>query len=132
MSKQKQIVLAIPPEAAYISLARLTASGLANQLGFDMDAIEDIKVCVSEVLNETISTSSDIKEPITLCFDLTKDGFEVLISRELLPQSALFTSETGQFALSILETLMDRVILSNDNAGTICLSKTTGRSVPHG
>ena len=47
--------LKIPLRAEYVSIARLTVSGVANRAGFDFDAIEDIKVCLSEVCNRLIN-----------------------------------------------------------------------------
>jgi len=41
--------------AEYVSIARLTAAGVANRVGFDIDAIEDIKVSLSEVCNRIIN-----------------------------------------------------------------------------
>ena len=39
-----QINLSIPAESKYVSVVRLTASGLAAKIGFSSDDIEDIKV----------------------------------------------------------------------------------------
>jgi len=47
--------LALPLRAEYVSIARLTVSGVANRAGFDFDEIEDIKVSLSEVCNQIIS-----------------------------------------------------------------------------
>ena len=51
-----EVALSIPMRAEYVSIARLTAAGVANRLGFDIEAIEDIKVSLSEVCNRIIST----------------------------------------------------------------------------
>ena len=50
------VVLAIPMRAEFVSIARLTAAGVANRLGFDIETIEDIKVSLSEVCNRIINT----------------------------------------------------------------------------
>ena len=52
------VALTIPMRAEYVSIARLTAAGVANRLGFDIEAIEDIKVSLSEVCNRIISTQN--------------------------------------------------------------------------
>jgi len=49
------IELNIPMRAEYVSIARLTAAGVANRLDLDIDAIEDIKVSLSEVCNRIIN-----------------------------------------------------------------------------
>ena len=54
-SNTATVELAIPMRAEYVSIARLTAAGVANRVGFDIDAIEDIKVSLSEVCNRIIN-----------------------------------------------------------------------------
>jgi hypothetical protein len=49
------VELTIPMRAEYVSIARLTAAGVANRLGFDIETIEAIKVSLSEVCNRIIS-----------------------------------------------------------------------------
>ena len=56
------VVLTIPMRAEYVSIARLTAAGVANRLGFDIETIEDIKVSLSEVCNRIISTQDKFAE----------------------------------------------------------------------
>jgi serine/threonine-protein kinase RsbW len=41
--------LVIPARARFLRLARLTAAGIAGDLGFGLDAIEDLRVAVDEV-----------------------------------------------------------------------------------
>ncbi|MCL2059957.1 MAG: hypothetical protein FWH01_13040 [Oscillospiraceae bacterium] len=59
-SGDSTVILTIPMRAEYVSIARLTAAGVANRLGFDIETIEDIKVSLSEVCNRLISTQSRI------------------------------------------------------------------------
>jgi serine/threonine-protein kinase RsbW len=50
--------LVIPLRAEFVSIARLTLSGVANRAGFDFDTIEDIKVALSEVCNRLIGDAA--------------------------------------------------------------------------
>ena len=56
------VELKIPMRAEYVSIARLTAAGVANRLGFDIEIIEDIKVSLSEVCNRIISTMNRLAD----------------------------------------------------------------------
>ena len=56
------VILAIPMRAEYVSIARLTAAGVANRLGFDIETIEDIKVSLSEVCNRIINTQKKFSD----------------------------------------------------------------------
>lgn len=41
--------LSIPARSRYLRLARLTAAGIAGDLGFSLQAIEDLRVAIDEV-----------------------------------------------------------------------------------
>jgi serine/threonine-protein kinase RsbW len=47
-------VLEIPPEAAYVSTARLFVGAIARHFGVDEDSVEDLKLAVSEACNAAI------------------------------------------------------------------------------
>lgn len=129
MSKMSQIVLSIPPKAEFVSLVRLAVSGVAHQAGFDIDAIEDIKVCISEVLNKAIATEyGEGASPLTLTFDLAPGTLSVQIGGIGMDGGTLFASETDAFALAILDTLMDKVILSKVGSEAVRLVKTIERT----
>lgn len=51
---KESISLKLPAKSEYVSIARLTASVVANNMGFDMESIEDIKVAVGEACNNAI------------------------------------------------------------------------------
>lgn len=44
-----EVRLSIPARPRFLRLARLTASGLAGDLGFPVDAVEDLRVAVDEL-----------------------------------------------------------------------------------
>ncbi len=48
------ISLKLPTKSEYVSVARLTASVVANNMGFDIESIEDIKVAVGEACNNAV------------------------------------------------------------------------------
>ena len=74
------IELGLPINRAYVSTARLTASSIANRMGFDIEAIEDIKACFrsmyipnkNDQLDNSIQNMFNIQfiikaTPLTLC-----------------------------------------------------------------
>jgi serine/threonine-protein kinase RsbW len=60
--------LAIPARSRYLRLARLTAAGIASDLGFSLQAIEDLRVAIDEVC--------------ALLIDGCPDGVELELSYE--------------------------------------------------
>lgn len=75
------IELKIPVRAEYVSIARLTAAGVANRAGFDIEAIEDIKVALSEVCNRIINIfnrfSGEYRSECLIRFILEEDGLTI-------------------------------------------------------
>lgn len=59
------VALSLPSKSEYVSIARLTASVIANNMGFDFDDIEDIKVAVGEACNNAVLHGQE-----NACFDL--------------------------------------------------------------
>ena len=51
------ILVTIPADARYLRIARLTAAALASDLGFDLDAIEDLRIAVDESCAAVIGAS---------------------------------------------------------------------------
>ena len=53
-----KVQLVIPATSRYLRLARLTAAGLAGDLGFPMDAIEDLRIAVDELCAAVIEDTT--------------------------------------------------------------------------
>lgn len=128
MSTASKIVLSIPPQAEWISLVRLASSGVASRCGFDIDTIEDIKVCVSEILNKVINSPfAATGRCVALSFEVLPGSLAMEFEGEGLHGTSLFP-ENDDFALAILDTLMDEVTLANDGKAAVRMVKATGRA----
>ena len=55
------IKMEISANPDFVSIIRLTTSGIANKIGFSIDDIEDMKVAVSEACTNAIKHSEDRK-----------------------------------------------------------------------
>jgi len=53
-----EVRLVIPASARYLRLARLTVAGLAGDLGYPVDAIEDLRIAVDELCAAIIDRAS--------------------------------------------------------------------------
>jgi serine/threonine-protein kinase RsbW len=61
---EARVRLAIPASPRYLRLARLMAAGLASELGYSMDSIEDLRIAVDELCAATIdgaTASADLE-----------------------------------------------------------------------
>ena len=113
----------VPSKPEYVSVVRLTASGIASRMGFDIDDIEDIKVSISEVINRMIDkriSFDGIKIDFHLYSDLIRIDFRLSGSS---PRD-IFESEEGNFALEIIRSLMDEVNLNWDDGASLSMIKS--------
>jgi hypothetical protein len=53
------VELRLPATPRYLRLARLTAAGMAGDLGFDMESLEDLRVAVDELCAAVIDGVAD-------------------------------------------------------------------------
>ena len=118
------IKMEITANPAYVSIIRLTTSGIANKVGFCMDDIEDLKVAVSEACTNAIKHSSD--DRFTIIYTMIEHGLtiEVIDNGNGYDTSSIHEpdienlKESGM-GLFIIEALMDEVsIESQEGKGT--------------
>lgn len=109
------ISLSLPTKSEYVSIARLTASVVANNMGFDIEAIEDIKVAVGEACNNAV-LHSDCSDSFDICFHVDNGAFLIEVKDcgngfELEQYSApdLMNPQENGLGIFIMKSLMDDV-----------------------
>ncbi len=105
------ISLTIPNKPDYISLARLTASGIGSSMGLNVEDIEDIKVSIGEAcINSLILNERDI---ISLNFEIDEEKLCIKVTdvKEYLPE-VLEERKERELGLLIIKSLMDEVIFN--------------------
>ncbi len=118
------INLEISSNPEYVSIIRLTTSGIANKVGFCIEDIEDIKVAVSEACTNAIKHSEDSK--VKLIFTMIENGLQIEIkdkgkgyNLESIPKPDLNEPKESGLGLFIIDALMDEVeVKSENNQGT--------------
>ncbi|MCR1850684.1 ATP-binding protein [Paeniclostridium sordellii] len=117
----------------YVSIIRLTVSGIANKVGFSLDDIEDIKVAVSEACTNAIKHSLDDKFLVE--FSILNNGLSIEVQDkgtgydvDSLQEPDLTNPKEGGLGLFIIKTLMDEVntISNTDEGTTIKMTKYLG------
>jgi serine/threonine-protein kinase RsbW len=117
----------IPGKPEYVGVVRLAASSVANRAGFDVEAIEDIKVAVAEACNNAIlhgisdnccnyeiAFTLDEKK-LTIAIDDNGKGYDIGNYQE----PDLANPKEGGLGFFIIRALMDEVqINSNTGKGT--------------
>lgn len=106
----------VPGKPEYVGTVRMAVSCLANSIGFDVEAIEDIKVAVSEACTNAVchgNRRSDIYEvTCELCEDRIvvsvidqAGGYDLSGYRE----PCLENPKEGGLGIYIIKALMDEV-----------------------
>jgi serine/threonine-protein kinase RsbW len=95
------ISLTLPSQPEYVTVLRLVTASCAQILDFDVEAVDDLRVCVSEAVNYLIADN----EEIHVDFEMEADQLAIRIQAEN-PERGDDQQELHQL---ILESLMDQV-----------------------
>ncbi len=117
------IELLLPFKAQYVSIARLTASGIAARVGFDIDTVEDIKVAVAEVCNKLVTRGSDSADNYRIVFHIDGDFLKIVFDSEDKTLKCIFNEEYGELGLSIMSALMDDVVFCTEDSYLLSMTK---------
>lgn len=128
MSNDNKINLTLPVDAAYVSTARLTASSIANRMGFGIDEIEDIKAAVSEAgtyIVKNYSTTQDNNLDIT--FTINDIFMEILIKVNKPEKISVNNDDMSLIMIKALMTEFE-ITFSDNNYLKIKMVKEHGSS----
>src|SRR5699024_10103436 len=123
------VEMKVPAKAEYVGVIRLSISGIASRVGYYYEAIEEMKVAVSQVMTNVVSHAYENDEDgeISLGFGVYEDCLEMMVYdqgesfkfediknrigplsevEEVQPVSEL---REGGFGLLLINALMDKV-----------------------
>ena len=118
------IKMEISANPEYVSIIRLTTSGIANKVGFCLDDIEDLKGAISEACTNAIKHS--LEDRFTIIYTMIEKGLTIEIidngkgynTKEVSEPDLDNLKESGM-GLFIIESLMDEVnVESTEGKGT--------------
>src|SRR4051794_24141256 len=115
--------LTIPAALEFVRIARLTASGVATRVGFDVDEIEDLRVAVDEL--SSILVDAPGANQLELSFTPAEDGITIegraQVDASAAPQIAALTRQ-------ILAAVVDDYgVESQDGEATFrCAKRVSG------
>ena len=118
------IKMEISAKPEYVSIIRLTTSGIANKVGFCIDDIEDLKVAISEACTNAIKHSLD--ERFIIIYSIIENGLTIEVidngkgyDRSSVSEPDINNLKEGGMGLFIIEALMDEVTVeSQEGKGT--------------
>ncbi|BBO00063.1 anti-sigma B factor RsbW [Sporolactobacillus terrae] len=138
------IQLSLPAKPEFVSIARLASSGAASRMGFSFDAIEDIKVAVSEACTNAVNHGykEDEVGQIRMVMDCDVQSITITVMhdgesfnanealKKLHPIDTTVDLEEvneGGLGLFLINTLMDRVSISTESGVAVRMTKLLTR-----
>ena len=122
-----RLALSVPCKAEYVGTVRMALAHAANNAGFDIDAIDDIKVAVSEACTNVILHSESCESSnFDVIVELDEERLTIVVKDcgtgfgpdEYVPPVLGETGESG-LGIFIIKELMDEVdICSEPGKGT--------------
>lgn len=138
------IEIRVPAKPQYVSVIRLTISGLAVRVGFTYDEIEDLKIATSEAITNVVHHAykeSEDGEVVIGCA-LFDDKIEIMVAdygvsfnfEEIKSKVGPYREDEnvallreGGLGIYLMETLMDEVKLNNEGGVTVFMTKYVSR-----
>lgn len=133
------IEMKVPAKPEYVGVVRLTISGIANRLGYCYDEIEDIKIAVAEACTNVVNHAYQEEDgQMTVGCGVYEDRLEIMVADRGKSFSVDNIKETlgpistnkpisdlkeGGLGLFLIDTLMDKVEISNETGVIIAMTK---------
>ena len=139
------VELRVPAKPQYVSVVRLTISGLAARIGFSYDEIEDLKIATGEAVTNVVRHAYDDQDEgeMVIGCALFEDKFEIMVAdygnsfdfeqikSNIGPYQGdenISVLREGGLGLYLMESLMDEVKMNNgDNGVTVFMTKYVTR-----
>jgi serine/threonine-protein kinase RsbW len=128
-----RVTLSIPSDPAFERVVRASAAELGDTFGFDPERIEDLKLAVSEAVNNAIDHGSKRQAhmPVDVSFSVNGDHLEVRVtdhgggveridwSRRVVEEDNLDAGMLRGFGMYLISSLVDQCEVSSTAEGTV-------------
>lgn len=138
------IEIRVPAKPQYVSVIRLTISGLAMRVGFTYDEIEDLKIATSEAVTNVVHHAYQANEDgeVVIGCALFEDKIEIMVAdygvsfnfEEIKSKVGPYREDEnvallreGGLGIYLMETLMDEVKVNNEGGVTVFMTKYVSR-----
>lgn len=138
------IEIRVPAKPQYVSVIRLTISGLAMRVGFTYDEIEDLKIATSEAVTNVVHHAYNANEEgeVVIGCALFEDKIEIMVAdygvsfnfEEVKSKIGPYREDEnvellreGGLGIYLMETLMDEVKVNNEGGVTVFMTKYVSR-----
>jgi serine/threonine-protein kinase RsbW len=106
--------LIVPASLEYVRIVRLTASGIASRLGFDIDEVENLRVAIDELASMVVERAA----PGELELSFTTVDNQLAIEGRAPARTGTIETGVEELTAQILNAVIDKYELRNGD-GTI-------------
>ena len=128
-----RVTLSIPSDPAFERVVRASAAELGDTFGFEPERIEDLKLAVSEAVNNAIDHGSKRQAhmPIDVSFNVNGEHLEVRVtdhgsgvdridwSRRVVEEDNLDAGLLRGFGMYLISALVDQYEVTSSDQGTV-------------
>jgi serine/threonine-protein kinase RsbW len=134
-----EIRLKIPANADYVELVRLCLYGIASEMGFSLEDIDDMKVAAAEACNNAVLHANPQGEvnSIDIVFEITEGSLTIRVKDQgpsfdfaetnakesSMHNKAVSELQTSGLGLFLMQALMDDVTVRTENGTEVILTK---------
>jgi serine/threonine-protein kinase RsbW len=129
----ERVEVRIPSNPAYERVVRASAAEIGQSLGFSRERVEDLKLAVSEAVNNAIEHGNrkEAGQPVAVEFVLEADRLEIVItdhgagagyvdfSRRVVEEQNLDAGMLRGFGMYLISALVDDCEVQSSHAGTV-------------
>lgn len=101
------IVLEIPSKPEFIVTLRLATASIAQLMGFNIEVVDDLRICVSEAVNYLV----DYNEKLHFEYFMEEEELRIVIQAENIVEK----KESPDLHWLILDSLLDKVEKKNNS-----------------
>jgi len=142
MRKESQVKTTIPARAEYVDLIRLMLYGIASKMKFSFEEIEDMKVAVSEAVNNAVVHAYGGGDgEIDVAFGISEEELSIHVQDHgvsyepgvigkpaSLHGKTIDEIQSGGLGLFLMQALMDRVEWKQEGGTSVTLAKKRAQS----
>jgi serine/threonine-protein kinase RsbW len=141
-TQDKQVTLSVPAQAEYVDLIRLTLYGIASKMKYSFEEIEDMKVAVSEAVNNAVLHAYAGEDGIIeVTFAVSEEELTITVrdhgvsftaagnpAAASLHGKSIDEIQSGGLGLYLMQALMDTVEVKHDIGTAVVLTKKRDRT----
>lgn len=137
------IEIVIPAKPDFIGVIRLTASGIANQMGYSIEDIEDIKIAVTEACVNLVNHGyGNVSGTVQVKFGVHEDKLDILVLDKgksydinqivgnlgVIRDGFVMGMPDEGLGLYLIDALMDHVEINSEQGIAVTMTKFLHKS----